>query len=247
MTPYPARAKRLLLTVLAAAVLVLGLAVPAGAHVTVASSSSKGGAEAVLTFTVPVESDTAHTVGLTVYLPTTDPFTEVLSAPVPGWTVKLTRTALSTPLKDDDGDTVTSAVTRVTWTATGDGLAPGQFGQFALSVGPLPKSGTLYLPAVQSYSNGTTVDWVQQAEGGAEPAHPAPSVVIAPEPSGAVTAAVGAAPAPSGDGWGTGLGVAGIALALIAGGVGGAALSRARRPAPRPPVESDAGLTRTPS
>jgi periplasmic copper chaperone A len=244
-----AYAKRLALMVFAAAALVLGLAGTASAHVTVASSSSTGGADAVLTFTVPVESATAHTVGLTVQLPTTDPFTEVLSTPVPGWTVKFTSTTLPTPLKDDDGNAVTSAVTQVTWTATGAGLAPGQFGQFSLSVSPLPKSGTLFLPAVQRYSDGTQVDWVQQAQGGAEPPHPAPSVVIDPvaAPVAATTGSGDGSSDSAGDGWGTGLGVAGIVLALAAGAVGGAALTRVRRSAAQPPVESDAGLARTPS
>ncbi|MHA6757592.1 DUF1775 domain-containing protein [Streptacidiphilus sp. PAMC 29251] len=246
----------------AAAVLVLALAAPAAAHVTVSSSSSKGGGSAVLTFTVPDESEAAHTVALTVHLPTTAPFTSVLSAPVPGWTARLTRTALPAPLKDDDGNAVTSAVTEVTWTATAGGLAPGEFGQFSLSVGPLPDRGTLYLPAVQRYSDGSEVNWVQQAQGGAEPEHPAPSVVITPDPA-SLTASAGSGSGPgngsgSGDGWGIGLGAAGIVLALSAGAVGGAALTRARRTTVSPqPVDSDtglsdtglsdAGLTRTPS
>ncbi|WP_329172591.1 YcnI family protein [Streptomyces sp. NBC_01477] len=238
-------AKTLVMTVSAAAALLLGLAAPASAHVTVTSSSTEGGGSAVLTFTVPDESATAHTVGLTVRLPTATPLTSVLSAPVPGWTVDLTRTTLATPSKDDDGNTITSAVTQVTWTATAGGLAPGQFGEFSLAVGPLPATGTLYLPAVQRYSDGTQVNWVQQAQGSAEPEHPAPSVAITP--AGAAGGAKAASEEGSGDGWGIGLGAAGIVLALAAGAVGGAALTRARRPAVQPPVDSGAGLTRTPS
>lgn len=222
--------------------LVLGFAGTASAHVTVTSSSTNPGTGAVLTFTVPVESDTANTVGLTVQLPTATPFTSVQSAPVPGWTVKLTRTTLASPLKDDDGNSITKAVTEVTWTATDGGLKPGEFGQFLLSVAPLPAGGTVYLPAVQSYSDGTQVGWVQQAQGGAEPEHPAPSVVITP-----VAAAPAAAQAGGGDGWGVGLGIAGIVLALVAGAVGGAALTRARHRSAPILAESDADLTRTPS
>ncbi|WNI18009.1 YcnI family copper-binding membrane protein [Actinacidiphila sp. ITFR-21] len=230
--------KSLVVIMSAAAAMVLGAAGPAAAHVGVTSSSATGGSSAVLTFTVPAESATAHTVGLTVHLPTTTPFTSVLGAPAPGWTVRLTRTTLAVPLQDDDGDSVTSAVTEVTWTATGGGLAPGQFGQFLLSVGPLPADGTLYLPTVQRYSDGTQVDWVQQAQGEAEPEHPAPSVVITPA-AAAATASGG-----SGDGWGIGLGAAGIVLALSAGAVGGAALTRARHGAARPAVDGGAGPPR---
>lgn len=219
-------------------VLVVGLAGTASAHVTVGSSSTNGGSSAVLTFKVPVESATASTVGLTVALPTDHPFTSVLAAPVAGWTVQLTTTALPTPSTDDDGAAVTSAVTQVTWTATAGGLTPGQFGQFQLSVSPLPAGGTLYLPAIQRYSDGTRVDWVQQAQGAAKPEHPAPSVVISP--AAGTTGAPDTAAAAGGDGWGIALGVAAIVLALVAGGLAGAALTRARTAsatAPGPPAE----------
>lgn len=228
------RIRTLLLAALAAAALVLGLAGTASAHVTVSTSTSQGGGYAVLTFKVPVESATAHTVGLTVNLPTATPFTSVLAAPVPGWTAKLVESKLPVPLKDDDGNAVDSAVTQVTWTATDGGLAPGQFGEFLLSVGPLPTSGTLFLPAVQRYSDGTTVDWVQQAQGGAEPAHPAPSVVITPVSTSASASASAGTGSATGSGtgtggrWGIGLGITAIVLALLAGGLAGAALTRLR-------------------
>ncbi|MFI0718541.1 YcnI family protein [Streptomyces sp. NPDC021224] len=228
-----------------AAALLLAAAWPAAAHVTVTASDTTGGGSAVLTFKVPVESQTARTVGLTVHLPAATPLTSVLSEPVPGWRVQLTRSALATPGKDDDGRAVTSAVTAVTWTATGEGLAPGQFGRFALSVGPLPARGTLYLPTVQRYSDGTEVDWVQQAQGGAEPEHPAPSVTVTPAAAPGASSPESAADS----GRGTWLGVTGIVLALGAGAVGGAALTRARRSAAVPPAAeaSSREPERTPS
>ncbi|GAA2579751.1 hypothetical protein GCM10010399_06850 [Dactylosporangium fulvum] len=203
-------------------VLALGLASPAGAHVTVSSSSTQPGSWATLTFKVPTESDTASTTGLTVQLPTDTPFTSVLTQAVAGWTVKTYRSPLPKPLTDDDGTTITSAITKVEWTATDGGIGPGQFGTFALAVGPLPDSGTVYLPAIQHYSDGTDVDWVQQAEGGAEPEHPAPSIVVAAPPPATAVSSAGR------DGWGIGLGVTGIVLALLAG-ASGVALARGRR------------------
>jgi uncharacterized protein YcnI len=218
------KAKRMYaLLLLAILVGIVGFASPAEAHVTVSSSSTEPGAWVTLTFKVPTESGTARTTGLTVQLPTDTPFTSVLTQPVPGWTVKTSKSALPVPLKDDDGNAITSAITKVEWTATGGGIGPGQFGTFALSVGALPGDGTVYLPTVQHYSDGSDVDWVQQAQDGAEVEHPAPSiVVVAPHP-----AAVASSSGPRG--WGVGLGVAGIVLALLAGGVAGAALARARR------------------
>ncbi|MEV6930854.1 YcnI family protein, partial [Dactylosporangium sp. NPDC051485] len=208
---------RFALVVSTVLVLTFGLVSPAGAHVTVSASSTLPASWATLTFKVPTESDTASTTGLTVQLPADTPFTSVLTQATAGWTVKTFRTPLPKPVTDDDGGTVTSAVTKVEWTATGDGIGPGQFGTFALAVGPLPRGGTLYLPAIQHYSDGTDVDWVQQAEGGAQAEHPAPSIVVAAPAPAPVAAPAGR------DGWGIGLGVAGIVLALLAGAAAGAA------------------------
>ncbi|MFT8636862.1 MAG: YcnI family protein [Pseudoclavibacter sp.] len=227
--------------VLAASILLsLPAAPPASAHVKVNPSSTTPGGYAVLTFTVPTESATASTTRLEVQLPTDSPFTSVVYQPVPGWQTQLVTTQLAKPLKDDDGNAITSAVTRVIWTATDGGLRPGQFGQFPLSVGPLPKrAGPLSLPAVQTYSDGSSVDWVQQAQGSAEPEHPAPSFTVgaagsaSASPTGVSVAASAAAadrarPAAA-DGWALGLGVAGAALALAAAGAAAVALRRTRR------------------
>ncbi|GAA4178573.1 YcnI family protein [Gryllotalpicola koreensis] len=227
--------------VLAASVaLALAAAPAASAHVKVDASSTAAGGYTVLTFRVPTESATASTVSLTVQLPTEHPFTSVTYQPVPGWTAKLVTTKLAKPLTDDDGNTIDSAVTQVVWTATGGGLAPGQFGQFPLSVGPLPDAGTLFLPTEQKYSDGSVVDWSQQAQGGAEAEHPAPSVVVTkPAAGGTATAAdvsasqgssaAQAAPAASPvDGWALGFGVAGVVVALAASGAAAVALRRAR-------------------
>ena len=56
---------------------------------------------------------------------------------MPGWDVAVEKTKLAKPVKSDDGD-VTEAVSKITWTATAGGLAPGQFDLFTISAGPLP-------------------------------------------------------------------------------------------------------------
>lgn len=219
---------RLLLRVAATAVttaaLTLGVAEVASAHVRVIPSSTAPGSYTVLTFNVPVESDTANTTAVTVNLPTTTPFTYVSVLPAAGWTAKVTTEKLANPVKDDDGNIVTKAPIKVEWTATNGGLTPGQFGQFAIQAGPLPKSGTVYLPTQQKYSDGTTANWVQQAQGNAEPEFPAPSFAVA---AAAVTSPVAA---DSGTNpWvlsGAGAGVA--LLGGVVGGVLGARVSRRR-------------------
>ena len=79
----------------------------------------------------------------------------------------------------DDGD-VTQAVSKITWTATDGGLNPGEFDLFTISAGPLPtKPNKLTFKAIQTYSNGDVVNWIQQTvKGTPEPEHPAPTLTL---------------------------------------------------------------------
>ena len=91
----------------------------------------------------------------------------------------MTKKELTTPVTTDEGDTLTEAVNTVTWTATGDGIAPGYFEQFQVSVGLPAEGDTLTFPALQTYSNGDVVRWIDPTTpGGAEPEHPVPTVTL---------------------------------------------------------------------
>jgi periplasmic copper chaperone A len=175
------RPRRLAAAAAAAAGLVLVTGIPASAHVTVSSPDAEPGGFAKLVFSVPNESDTADTTRLQVQLPTDTPLASVSTMPVPGWSVQAEPTKLPEPVKVE-GATVTEAVTTVTWTAQdGAALKPGEFGEFALSVGPLPEGvDALSLPATQTYSDGEVVRWNQPVRpGAAEPEHPAPTLELA--------------------------------------------------------------------
>jgi uncharacterized protein len=173
--------KKIRLVVLAALVTgVVALAsLPAAAHVTVNPSSAPKGGFQVLSFNVPNEEADANTVKLEVTMPTKYPIAFVSYQPMAGWTVDVEKTTLAKPVKTDDGE-ITEAVSKITWTATGDGLAPGQFDLFTISAGPLPtKTSKLTFKAVQTYSNGDVVSWIQQTVKGApEPEHPAPTLTL---------------------------------------------------------------------
>jgi uncharacterized protein len=68
-------------------------------------------------------------------------------------------------------------VSRITWTTQGAGIRPGQFDQFTINLGPLPTGDSLVFKAVQTYSDGQSVAWQDQAASGApQPAHPGPAV-----------------------------------------------------------------------
>jgi uncharacterized protein YcnI len=163
----------------------------ASAHVTASSADAAQGGEGKVTFRVPDESDTARTVKIRIELPTRTPIASVSVLPVPGWTVKPTRVPLNPPVKTDDGDTITETVSVVEFDApAGGGIAPGEFQEFSLSVGPLPKVASLAFPVVQTYSDGKEVPWIEPTvEGAPEPAHPAPVLKL--------SAAAAATPAPA--------------------------------------------------
>lgn len=157
-----------------AAVLLLGSAAVASAHVHVDPATTEAGAYAVLTVRVPNESPTAATTQVSVDLPTDQPLTYVGLEPVPGWTGVVEEGDLPAPV-EVDGATITRAPVRVVWTADGAGIGDGQFQRFTVSAGPLPEAGTeVVLPAHQTYSDGTVVDWDQVSEDGTEPEYPAP-------------------------------------------------------------------------
>ena len=206
MSPsHPARraAGRLAVVGAALVALVLAGAGIASAHVEVSSPNAAAGGFGTVVFTVPDESDTASTVRVRIQLPPKTPFSQVLVQPVPGWTATTTSENLATPIKTDDGATVTSAVSVVDLrAAAGGGIAPGQFQQFSLSVGPFPDAMSVSFSVVQTYSDGTETAWIDPTVAGQpEPQHPAPTLSLAASaPSSAAPASDTSAASSSGNG-----------------------------------------------
>lgn len=186
--------RRILGTLLLALAAVLAIAGPASAHVTVNPGTATQGGFAKLTFRVPTESDTASTTRLQVQFPADEPLAFVSVKPHAGWSFKVTKTKLATPIKSDDGS-VTEAVSEIVWTADTPAAAikPGEFDEFDVSAGPLPKAASMTFKAIQTYSDGTVVRWIEDRSGGAEPEHPAPVLTLTP----ATTATTTATTAPS--------------------------------------------------
>jgi len=217
----PARAWRRLTTLaLAVGVLLIGGAGVASAHVTVNPNTATPGSYAKLTFRVPTESATATTVKLTVKLPTDHPFPSVSVMPVPGWSTKVTTSALNPPVTEGRFN-LTEAVSSITWTADdGVGIKLDEFMEFSISVGPVPDVPSMTFPADQTYSDGSVVSWNQIAKPGstAELDHPAPVLTI-----GAASTDAG----PSGISWiALILGIVAVALGAVAVAV---AVTSARR------------------
>jgi uncharacterized protein len=162
-----------------AILIVVLLAGPASAHVSVSPKTATAGGFATLTFQVPNEKDDASTTKVQVQFPTDTPMADASVQPVPGWTADVAKKKLTTPVTTDEGDTLDEGVASITWTANdGKGILAGQFQQFLVSVG-LPDAESLTFPTIQTYSDGSTVNWAEQTvQGGPEPDHPAPVVTL---------------------------------------------------------------------
>jgi uncharacterized protein len=168
-------------TIIAGAATACALALPAaaGAHVTLQPSTAAAGSFAVESVRVPNEKDDAITTKVDVRLP--DGFSSASYQATPGWKVKVVKSKLATPIKTDDG-TVTEQVSRITWTANSaaDGIKPGQFRDFPLSVRiPGKPRDTLTFKALQTYSDGEVVRWI----GAPDADEPAPRIAVTDPPA----------------------------------------------------------------
>lgn len=185
-------------------VLAIGSAQVASAHVTVNPNTAPQGSFSKLTFRVPNEEDSANTVKLEVQMPPNTPADSVSVQPTPGWTYVVAK----------QGDSIST----ITW--SGGSIKPGEFGEFSISMGPLPKDqAELVFKALQTYDNGQVESWIQvPAAGAPEPEHPAPVVTLTAADAAAPAADAAAPAAATGgsDDDSNGLAIAGIVVGGVA-------------------------------
>ena len=239
--------RRALVGLTAGAALAIAAPLAASAHVTVNPNTATPGSYATVNFRVPTESETASTVKLEVDLPTDTPLSAVLVQLVPGWTATVEKGALPAPV-EVEGNTITDAALKIVWQADpGVGIGQDQFQIFSAVLGPVPDTGSLVLPATQTYSDGEVVDWAATPDEVAadDTLEPAPVLYINDTPpsgehshSGHGTAsaasaapdATDAAAAASSDSSGVAVGLSIAALVIAAAGAVLGALAFARRP-----------------
>jgi uncharacterized protein YcnI len=173
-------------TTLAGVALAVGMTGTASAHVTVNPKSVEQGSYTKLTFRVPNERPDASTTKLEVNIPTDKPLASVSVQPQPGWSYAIEKTKLATPV-DNHGTPLSEVTSKITWTAdAGTSIKPGEFGEFNISAGPLPKdASSLIFRSLQTYSSGEVVRWIEVAEGSAEVEKPAPVLTLTPANSDA--------------------------------------------------------------
>jgi uncharacterized protein YcnI len=162
---------------IATTAMIIGAAGAAWAHVIVQPASlPKGATDVIFSFSTPNETtDGANVTALEIDFPTNHPLLSAYAQTKAGWNATVVRSKLPKPITTDDG-TITDAVSKITWTATGGGIPPDQFDLFTVSVGQLPSNASsLEFKAIQTYSDGSTVSWIEDTVKGApEPDHPAP-------------------------------------------------------------------------
>jgi periplasmic copper chaperone A len=207
----------------AAVAAVLAFAGPAAAHVTVNPNTATQDGYTKVSFRVPNEKDTAKTTKVEIFLPTVTPVASVSLKPLAGWTAQTEKSKLATPVKTDDGE-LTEAITKITWTAdAGAVVKPGQFQEFDVSLGPLPETDQIVFKALQTYSDGEVVRWIDEpSTNGSEPEHPAPVLKLAKQGTStprAAAAGTTTADQDSNSAVATALGIGG--LILVAGLVAG--------------------------
>ena len=165
----------------AGAALAVAAPLAALAHVTVDPGQADAGSYALITVTVPNESETEKTNRVELTLPTDTPFTSVRFVPVPGWDAELVRSELPEPVMVGESE-ITEAVTSIVWTAqAGAEIGDGELLLLPISLGPVPDVGSIVLAADQTYTDGTVVSWSETGENAEKPA---PVLYVNDEPVG---------------------------------------------------------------
>ncbi|HEV8556909.1 MAG TPA: YcnI family protein [Actinophytocola sp.] len=149
---------RALAVLLLAGVGMLAFTPLAAAHVTVTADDAASGHAVRAVFRVPNERDDASTVRLQITFPEEHPLGNVTIAQTPGWTATVEKQS-------------------ITW--QGGAIKPGEFAEFPVSLSLPHGVDRLVFKAVQSYSDGQVVRWIEEpADGAPEPEHPAPVLAL---------------------------------------------------------------------
>jgi uncharacterized protein YcnI len=224
----------------AAALLTLGLAGPASAHVTITPSDTAAGAYTVLTVSNGHGCEGSPTTEVTIQMP--EQINAVTPTRNPLYDVEKTMVQLDEPVTDAHGNEITERVGTVVYTAR-TALPDGYRDAFELLL-QLPETPgeTLVFPVIQTCQQGESA-WVEVPAEGQDPEElerPAPTVTITEATGDAHGSPESAAEADGGteevspaaaesDDDGNAIAYAGLGAGVLGILVGGAALARGRR------------------
>ncbi|MCI4658470.1 YcnI family copper-binding membrane protein [Cryobacterium zhongshanensis] len=224
--------------------LLLAIAVPtaATAHVGIDPVSAEPGTSQRVSFSAVNESEAAAAIKVEITLPTDTPILTVSYLPTPGWTTEVIEADLPQPVTVGDNK-ITRAPSKIVFTADqGNGIRPGQFQEWTLSLGPIPDTGRILFPAIETYDDGEVVNWTAAAEEieNDSSLDPAPVLFVNDEPVAGhdepATASdhddtAASASTPNQSGLAVGLGISGIVLGALGILIGGLAWIRSEKAA----------------
>jgi periplasmic copper chaperone A len=230
-------AARLCAAPLAVAAVVLAVAAPASAHVTVSPSDAHANAFTVLTVSVPHGCDGSPTTEVEVQMP--EQILSVTPTRNPYYDVETKVTKLDEPVTDGEGNEVTERDSSVVYTAK-EPLPDGMRDSFELSFQVPDAAGeTLTFPAIQTCAKGETA-WTQVPEEGQDAEaleHPAPAFEVLPaeesgtEATATTDASIEEASAETDEGGSDALSWVALGLGALGLLAGGTALARSRKSA----------------
>jgi uncharacterized protein YcnI len=170
----------------------LALSAPAAAQVSIVPDRVDGGGTQTFAFRLANERADTKSTRLELVFPQNPPVAYVEVAPARGWTATVRPRPLDPPLQA--GGKVISEVAG-TLVFEGGAVAPRQFEQFLVTMGPLPADGRLLFQATQTFANGAVAQWNETTS-------PAPAITfgagaIAPESAAAQPAQAGGVTVPA--------------------------------------------------
>ncbi len=163
---------RTMFALLTAVLGVLALAPPTAAQVSIVPDRVDGGGTHTFAFRLANERADTKSTRLELVFPPTPPVAYVKVDAPPGWTATVRPRPLNPPV--EAGGTVVREVAD-TLVVEGGAVAPRQFEQFLVTMGPLPADGKLLFEATQAFANGTVAHWNQATS-------PAPAITFGAGP-----------------------------------------------------------------
>ncbi len=161
-----------LFALLTAVLGVLALAPPAAAQVSIVPDRVDGGGTHTFAFRLANERADTKSTRLELVFPPTPPVAYVKVDPAPGWTVAVRPRPLDAPI-EAGGKVIREAAATLVF--EGGAVAPRQFEQFLVTMGPLPADGRLLFEATQTFANGAVAHWNQTTS-------PAPAITFGAGP-----------------------------------------------------------------
>jgi uncharacterized protein YcnI len=172
---------RILFALLTAVLGVLALTPPVAAQVSIVPDRVDGGGTRTFAFRFANERADTKATRLELVFPRTPPVAYVKVDPAPGWTATVRSRPLNPPI-EVGGKVVREAADALV--VEGGAVAPRQFEQFLVTMGPLPADGRLPFEATQTFANGLVAHWNQATSPAPVISFGAGLVAPAAEPAG---------------------------------------------------------------